>query len=159
RSLAEKSVALYREIGNRHGTANSLGVLGKVFVLEGDYATAQTLYEQSLAISCELSEKWVAAVFLVVLGEVVAAQRQLTWAAQLWGAAEALRDAFGVPIPLALRADYERSLSVARVHLGERAFSTAWTQGRAMTPQQALAAQGQKPTPSPTTTMTPSTYP
>jgi tetratricopeptide (TPR) repeat protein len=115
RSLAEKSVVLYKEIGHRHGTANSLGVLGKVLATEGDYAAAQTLYEQSLAISCELSEQWVAAVFLVELGDVVAAQQKLAWAAQLWGAAGALRDAFGVPIPLFQRANYESSLSAARV--------------------------------------------
>jgi predicted ATPase/DNA-binding CsgD family transcriptional regulator len=159
RSLAEKSVALYREIGHRHGTVNSLSLLGGVFATEGDYAAAQTLFEQSLAISCESSEKWVAAINLVVLGEVVAAQRQLAWAAQLWGASETLRDAFGVPIPLAMRADYERSVSTARVHLGERAFAAAWAQGRAMTPEQAVAAQGQKPAPPTTTTMTPPTYP
>jgi len=159
RSLAEKGVALYREIGHRHGTANALGVVGKIFVLEADYATAQTFYEQSLAISCELSEQWVAAVFLVALGEVVAAQRQLAWAAQLWGAAEAIRDATGVPIPLAQRADYERSVSTARVHLGERAFAASWAQGRSMTPEQALAAKGQKPAPPPITPTTPPAYP
>ncbi len=160
RSLAEKSVAVYREIGHRHGTANSLGLLGKVTALEGDYAAARALYEQSLAISSELGEKWVAAVFLVALGQVVAAQRQLAWAAQLWGASEALRDASGTPIPLSQLADYERSVSAARVHLGERAFAAAWAQGRSMTPLQALAAQGQKPTPTPATTVTPpSTYP
>src|SRR5258707_109215 len=155
-----KSVALYREIGHQHGTANALGVLGRVCVLEGDYAAAQELYEQSVVIACELQEKWVAAVFLVALGEVVAAQRQLAWAAQLWGAAEAMRDAAGVPIPLAQRADYERSVSAARVHVGERAFAASWAQGRSMTPEQALAAKGQKPAPPPTTTVTPSpTYP
>ena len=133
--------------------------MGKVCVLEADYATAQAFYEQSLAISCELSEPWVAAVFLVALGEVVAAQRQLAWAAQLWGAAEAMRDAAGVPIPLAQRADYERSVSAARVHVGERAFAASWAQGRSMTPEQALAAKGQKPAPPPITTTTPPAYP
>jgi DNA-binding NarL/FixJ family response regulator len=93
---------------------------------------------------------------LVGVGEVVAAQHKLAWAAQLWGAADALRDALGVPIPPVERADYERSLSAARVHLGERAFAAAWAQGRAMTPQRALAAQGHKPTPTPTAAMTPS---
>ncbi len=159
RSLAEKSVTLYREIGHRHGTANALALLGGVLATEGDYAVAQTLFEQSLTISCELNEKWVASVYLVVLGEVVAAQQKLAWAAQLWGAAEALRDAFGVPIPLAQRADYERSISAARVHLGERAFAASWAQGRSMTPEQALAAKGQKPTPTPTTTAIQQTYP
>jgi predicted ATPase/DNA-binding CsgD family transcriptional regulator len=158
-SLAEKSVVLYKEMGHRHGTANSLALLGKVLALEGDYAAAQTRFEESLAISCELSERWVAAVCLVALGEVVAAQQKLAWAAQLWGAAEALRDAFSVPIPLVERADYERSLSAARVHLGERAFAAAWAQGRSMTPEQALAAKGQKPTPAPTTTASRPTYP
>ena len=160
RSFAEKSVALYRELGHRHGTANSLALLGGVLATEGDYAAAQTLFEQSLAISCDLNEQWVASVYLVVLGEVVAAQQKLAWAAQLWGAAEALRDAFSVPIPLAERANYERLITSARVHLGERAFASAWAQGRSMTPVQALAAQGQKLIPTPTTTrIPPPTYP
>jgi DNA-binding CsgD family transcriptional regulator len=160
RSLAEKSVALYRELGHWHGTANSLALLGGVLATEGDYAAAQTLFEQSLAISCELNEKWVASVYLAVLGEVVAAQQKLAWAAQLWGTAEALRDAFSVPIPLVERADYERSVSSARVHLGERAFAAAWAQGRSMTPEQVLAAKGQKPISTPTTTkIPPPTYP
>jgi predicted ATPase/DNA-binding CsgD family transcriptional regulator len=147
RTLAEKSVALYREMGHRHGTAKSLSVLGKVFANEGDYVAAQTFYEQSLAISGELNEKWVAAMYLVELGEVVAALRQLAWAAQLWGTSEALRDPIGVPIPLVELADYERVVSAARAHLGERAFAAAWAQGRSMTPEQALAARGQKPAP------------
>jgi predicted ATPase/DNA-binding CsgD family transcriptional regulator len=151
----EQSVVLYKEMGHRYGTAESLSALGKVLAAEGDYAAAQALYEESLALSNEVGEKWVIAMSLLGLGEVVAAQHKLAWAAQLWGAADALRDTLGVPIPPIERADYERSLSAARVHLGERAFAAAWTQGRAMTPQQALAAQGHKPTPSPTPSGTP----
>ncbi|MFL5701739.1 MAG: response regulator transcription factor, partial [Ktedonobacteraceae bacterium] len=159
RSLTVKSVALYKEMGHRYATAESLAALGKVLASSGDYAAAYAHYEESLAISGELGEKWVIAACLVGLGEVVAAQRQLVWAMQLWGAAEAIRDAIGVPIPPVELADYERSLSAARVHLGERAFAAAWSQGRSMTPQQALAAKGQKPIPTSTRTMTPASYP
>jgi len=159
RSLAEKSVVLYKEMGHRHGTAESLSAFGKVLAAEADYAAARTQYEDSLEICCALGAKWIIATCLLGLGEVVAAQRQLAWAAQLWGAADALRDALGVPIPPFELADYERSLSAARVHLGERAFAAAWAQGRAMTPEQALAAQGQKPAPTSTTTAAPPTYP
>jgi len=158
-SLAEESVMLYKEMGHRHGTAESLAVLGKVLAVGGDYAAAHALYEESLVLSGELGEKWMIAACLVGLGEVVAAQQKLAWAAQLWGTAEALRDALGVPVPPVERAGYERSLSAARVHLGERAFAAAWAQGRAMTPEQALAAQGQKPMPRSTTTVSPPTYP
>ncbi len=157
--LAKKSVELYREIGHRHGTAESLAGLGKVVAAQGDYAGAQRLYEESLAISGELGEKWVIAVCLVELGEVVAAQRQLAWAAQLWGASEALRDVIGIPIPPIKRADYERSVSAARAHLGEKPFAVAWAQGHSMTPEQALATKGQKPTPAPRTPVVPPAYP
>jgi predicted ATPase/DNA-binding CsgD family transcriptional regulator len=158
-SEVEESVVLYKQMGHRHGMAESLAVLGKIIAAQGDYAAARGLYKQSLAISGELGEKWVIAMGLVGLGEVVAALRQLAWATQLWGAAEALRDAIGIPIPPVELASYERSVSAARVHLGERAFAAAWAQGRSMTPEQALAAKGQKPTPMPTTTASPPTYP
>lgn len=97
---------------------------------------------------------------LVGLGEVVAAQRQLAWAAQLWGAAEALRDAIDVPLPPVERTSYDRSVAATRAHFGEGAFATAWTQGRSMTPEQVLVAQGRKPVPPPTKTIIPPpTYP
>ncbi len=150
---------LYKEMGHRHGTAESLAVLGKVLAVEGDYAAARRQYEESLAISGELGEQWMVARGLVGLGEVVAAEHKLAWAAQLWGAADALRDTLGVPIPPIERAEYERLLSATRVHLGERAFAAAWAQGRAMTPRQALAAQGHKPTPTPSATPSPQAYP
>ncbi len=160
RQLSEKSVMLYREMGHRHGTAESLAVLGKVLAAEGDYAAAHMRYEESLVISEELGEKWVIAACLLGLGEIIAAQQKLAWAAQLWGAAEAIRVAIGIPIPPIELADYERSVSAAHVHLGEKAFAAAWAQGRSMTPEQALAAKGQKPTPSPMKTVTSSpTYP
>jgi DNA-binding NarL/FixJ family response regulator len=58
------------------------------------------------------------------------------------GAAEALRDTIGAPIPHVERDAYERSAAAARVHLGERVFAAAWAEGRTMTPEQAIAAQG-----------------
>ncbi len=127
---------------------------------QGNYAAARSLYEESLTLSRALGEKWVVAQHLVGLGEVVAAQGQLAWAAQLWGASEVLRDAIGVPIPPIELADYEHAVSYARAHLGEKAFAAAWTQGRSMMPEQALAAKGKKPVPPPITTITPSpSYP
>jgi predicted ATPase/DNA-binding CsgD family transcriptional regulator len=155
----EESVVLYKEMGHRHGTAESLSAFGKVLAAEGDYPAAQELYEESLALLGELGERWMIARGLVGLGEVVAAGHKLAWAAQLWGAADTLRDALGIPIPPVELTEYERSLSATRVHLGERAFAAAWAQGRAMTPQQALAAQGHKPTPTPSATPSPQAYP
>ncbi|HEV2471136.1 MAG TPA: tetratricopeptide repeat protein, partial [Chthonomonadales bacterium] len=157
--LAEQSVALYQEMEHKHGAAKSLSVQAKVHALKGEFAAAQSCYEQSLAITGKLSEQWVASVYLMELGEVVAEQRQLAWAAQLWGTAESLRETYHVPIHLTERADYERSVAFARAHLGERAFAAAWAQGRAMTTEQALAAKGQKPAREAAATATLATYP
>jgi DNA-binding NarL/FixJ family response regulator len=38
---------------------------------------------------------------------------------------------------------YEQQISAVRMHLGKQTFATAWEEGRGMTPEQALAAQGQ----------------
>src|SRR2546421_594908 len=97
---------------------------------------------------------------------VAAAQGELRWAAQLWGAAEALREEMAFPLLPADRAGYERAVTAAQAQLGVQAFTAAWAQGRNMTMEQVLAAQGPVTIPEessgmlrPTTAKTPPTYP
>jgi hypothetical protein len=81
--------------------------------------------------------------FLEGLASVVAAQGEFAWAVRLWGAAESLRKtgkAFW-PISPAERATYTRLVATAGTRLGEEAFTTVWTEGRTMTPEQALTWQ------------------
>src|SRR5260370_34578337 len=44
-------------------------------------------------------------------------------------------------LPRVESATYERSVTPARSQLGAQAFTAAWQEGRAMTPEQALAVQ------------------
>jgi DNA-binding NarL/FixJ family response regulator len=46
------------------------------------------------------------------------------------------------PIPPVEPAGYERSVAAARAQLGEQAFALLWNEGRTMSPEQALTAQG-----------------
>ena len=71
---------------------------------------------------------------------MAAAQGEPEWAAWLWGAAQSLRVAIGMPLPPIYRADYERALATARSHLGEEAFATALAVGRTMTLEGTLDA-------------------
>ena len=80
---------------------------------------------------------------------MVATRGDPAWAARLWGRALALREAMGAPISPVERASYERSVAAARALLGEKAFAAAWAEGRNMTPEQALAAQGKAMIPTP----------
>src|SRR5947207_13575901 len=104
---------------------------------------------------------WLIAACLEGRASIAAEESQITWAAQLWGAADALRETIRVPIPLIERADYERSIATARTRLGEQHFAAAWEAGRAMTPEQAITSQGNAigvPMAGPTTTSS-STHP
>jgi hypothetical protein len=76
------------------------------------------------------------------LADVVAAQGEFTWAARLLGTAEALREALGTPLPPVDRAAYEHLVAATRAQLGGQAFAAAWAEGRTMTREQILAAQG-----------------
>ena len=112
-SLAEESVRRYKEIGDRQGIAISLILLARVVSFQGDHTAARRVYEEGLATARETNHKWVIASCLEGLASIVASQEQvgiplveippgeqvIMWAAQLWGAAEALREAGGVPIP------------------------------------------------------------
>ena len=138
----ETSITLYREIGQRRALAESFAILARVVRAQGEKAAARSIYEESLAIARELNHTPLIASCLEGLADVVSSQGQFRWAAQLLGAAEPLREAIGVPIPLIDRANYERQVAAVRSSLGEHDFAASWSEGRAMTPEQALAAQG-----------------
>ncbi len=142
RSLLEEGVMFSREIGDRN-TAWLLVVLGRVAAIEGDRAAAETLYEESPIFAREISyNEDLLPPYLEGLADMVATRGDSVRAARLWGLAEVLREAMGVPISPIERASYEHTVTAARAQLGEKVFAAAWAEGRTMTPEQALAAQG-----------------
>jgi len=141
-SLAEEALALYRQLGLPWGLVESLRLLARVEARQSNHAVAHALYEECLAVARESNYKPQVASSLEGLAGLIAAQGDPAWAARLWGAAESLREAIGVPLPPVYRADIERSVASARTRLGERTFAAEWAEGRMMTPEQVLAAQG-----------------
>jgi predicted ATPase/class 3 adenylate cyclase/DNA-binding CsgD family transcriptional regulator len=160
RSLAEEALSLFRDIGNREGTVLSLALLARVETRQGNHTAARALYEASVTMASKgMDDKGAITSCLEGLAGVIATQGELAWAARLWGAAEALRETMGTPLLPVERADYERSVATARADLGVKAFVAAWADGRSMTPEQALAAQGQTILTKPTSTAPSSTPP
>jgi predicted ATPase/class 3 adenylate cyclase/DNA-binding CsgD family transcriptional regulator len=146
RPLLEESVLLYRELGNRN-IAWFLILLARTAASEGDEAAARALYEESMAIGREVGFYPYDAFHLEGLADVVATQGDLVWAAQIWGLAEALREAIGVPIPPVERASHESTMSATRVQLGEKAFDAAWVEGRMMLLEKVMMAPAPHTTP------------
>ena len=147
--LARESTELYRKIGDQQGRSEALSLLGRVASVQGDYSTARALYEQSLAIVKKRTYKCDIAFSLEGLAGVVVVQGDPVWAARLWGMAEALREAIGVPLPPVYRVEHAQAVAAAHIQLGEQAIASAWGEGRTMTLEQVLGAQGQATVPTP----------
>jgi tetratricopeptide (TPR) repeat protein len=127
--LAEESLSLYQEMGDPWYSAWVLHLLGKIETQRGELPAARTYYQQSLALNQQVGEKWMTPFNLEGLAGVDATQGALRWAAQVWGAAEALRQAMEVPRLPVDRVGYEQAVAAARAQLGEEAFAAAWQDG------------------------------
>lgn len=81
RSAFEKSLTLYRELGDQDGIAETLSLLGDIARSQGDdmaarsfFAEARLTYEKSLASLRERGDKWSIARSLNALGEMARAE-------------------------------------------------------------------------------------
>ncbi len=142
RSRLQESLALFKELGNRQNVAQSLVGLAWVSLVQGDDAAAHALLEESLALFKAVGHKWFIAVCLVGFGVLATAQGEAVWAARLLSAAEVLCKAINGALPPSVRARQEFTIAAARTQLGEEVFTAAWAEGRSMTLEQVLAAQG-----------------
>jgi DNA-binding CsgD family transcriptional regulator len=146
-------------MGNPPGVAWSRSLYAKTLAYNGDYVAARALYEECLTEGRAVGEKLDIVHDLEGLASVITVQGEPARAARLWGAAEALREAIGAPIPPIERAAYERSVTAARAQLGEKTFAAIWAEGHIMTPEEALTAQGPVMISMPTSAETPSALP
>ena len=57
-ALCGEGLALYRELGDRRGSANSLSSLGYAALMRSNYTTARALEEEALALFREVGNTW-----------------------------------------------------------------------------------------------------
>ena len=137
-TLLKDSLKIFREQDHKVGIASSLYELGLVAMDQGDYAEARTHFEESMAKVQELGAKEGVAHLLEGIGALAAIHQQLARASQLFGAAEALREDIGAPVPPGSRSAYERNIDAVRTQMDEESFAEAWAEGRSMTMEQAV---------------------
>jgi predicted ATPase/DNA-binding CsgD family transcriptional regulator len=136
--LLRESVECSRAVGDRHSTARCLLLLGHLAASQEAYSEARAYYEASLAHAREVQLTGCIASALKGLGVVAAGQGQWLQATRLWGAIEQLRESRGLEVPSTL---YERHLAQVHRQLGEARFAQALSEGRTLTPEQALAKE------------------
>jgi ATP/maltotriose-dependent transcriptional regulator MalT len=137
-SLLETSLKMRQELADQFGIPRCLHDLGAVALGRGDLAHAYTRFSQALAVFRDQGDKRNAIKCLEGLAGVAAAAGQVVQAARLLGAAQVARESIGVPLPITWRANYDRALSVVRERLDQAPFASAWAEGRAMSPEQAI---------------------
>lgn len=135
----EVSLRLTRELGDYSLMAWSLGGLADVARLRGKHNRAIEMFKESLKLYRELGNKLEPPFTLEALGLAAEALGKSQHAARLWGAAASWREAINEPLPLTFQKDYAPSITQARTQLGEEVYASAWSEGRAMSPEQAIA--------------------
>jgi Flp pilus assembly protein TadD len=138
RALLEQSLSLVRESGDKQWIAIVLGRLGDVNLTDGDVSRAQEQYKEGLALAWEMRDHECLSHALQGLAKVLGCQGQAEQAARLFGAVGALREASSIVAPPCERANSERHVAAARAKLDDETFERAWSQGKAMSPQQAV---------------------
>jgi non-specific serine/threonine protein kinase len=136
-ALYEEGLTVARKYEHVHDTGYALRGLGHLARIQADYGRATGLLEESLELLVQLKDKRCPALCVEGLACVASGRGQAERAARLFGAAEVLREAIGVALLPAERADHERAVAAARAGVDEAAFAMAWGHGRAMTLEQA----------------------
>jgi tetratricopeptide (TPR) repeat protein len=140
RPQLEEGLALFRMMGSQRGMALGLLFLGLLTLAQGNAGTARSLLEESLALFRTMGNQSMITHCMASLAIVAVAQGQCSWGVRLLGAVETMRETRGIPRPPVMQGIYEQTLASTRIALGEEAFAAVWEEGRAMTPEQALAA-------------------
>ena len=138
RLLAE-SLALFHVVDDRR-FAGAI-VQGQAWVAhrQGDDRWARRLYHESLMLLREAGTKADLLECLIGLAGAMAVTGQAVHAARLFGAGDATRAALGIALPAGSQVQYSRDLAAARSELGEPAWTAAWSEGREMSLEQAVA--------------------
>jgi predicted ATPase/DNA-binding SARP family transcriptional activator/DNA-binding CsgD family transcriptional regulator len=139
-SRIEEALALFQEAGDLRNCAMCLVVLGIEALGRNASERAARAFEEALRLLRHLKDRM--GIFFSLMGSagVAALQHRPARAARLSGAAEALRKAINHPIQPLKRVnyDYEGCLATVREALGETAFETAFSEGQAMSPGEAV---------------------
>jgi hypothetical protein len=145
---AERSLALFEELGDAHGVNSPRSRLADLARQRGDLDQATSLYKEVVIGWRNVGQYGAMARCLECLAFIGRARGQtagdesrsqwLTRSATLLGVAAAIRQDHNSPMNVLERPGYDDELSNIKKAAGERAFQEAWKTGQAMNPDQAI---------------------
>jgi hypothetical protein len=145
-AFCEEAVALFRHRGDIWGELNSLQAMAAIAQLRADDERVVVLARQCLIRYRELGDRRRYRIPLERLAWVARVRGDPARAGRLLSAAEAIREASWGRRPPSDQELHEREVGLVNAALGESAFMAVWAEGRAMTPDQAVAYALEEPT-------------
>jgi predicted ATPase/class 3 adenylate cyclase len=136
--LAEEALPLFQRRDDRWGILITLNRLTRIALREGDRDRAAALAREGLPIARALRSRSQIAYGLRLLASVSQLEGDPGRAARLLGAADAILHALGEHLNPTPQRELEAEVARLEDALGEAAFEAAWSEGRAMSADQAV---------------------
>jgi tetratricopeptide (TPR) repeat protein len=133
----EQNLLIFRELRGRFVLKYPFFNLAWVSLHESDYRKAKALFEGSLKLSNESSDRASITDCLAGFASVLGMIGKPAQAARLFGAVESLLESIS-RMELADQKEFDQYVAAVGAQLDETAFEEAWTEGRAMTLEQAV---------------------
>jgi adenylate cyclase len=139
REMLEESIAIRRALGDKWGIANALSSLANLLIHQGEYEGVRPMLEESLLTNQSLGDRTAIAYCLEDFAGLAAGNSHPEHALHLAGAAAALREDIGGPLPSGEQAALDHVLEPARAALNQARRASAWQIGQAMSMEEAIA--------------------
>lgn len=137
--LAKQSLAAAREARFQEGIAWALDILGRLSRHRADLDRGEAFLRLSLEHHFELGDRWRTASVLEALAGYAVERGRNERAATIFGAARALRDQLGTPVPLAERGRVEADVAALTASFAQSDREAAELVGRSMPLADAVA--------------------
>ncbi len=139
RNIMEEVVAYFYETGSRFELVHSVWTLGNVLLELGEFSQAAVRLRECLQLVRHAEHARYKGFGLFSIAKLLRQRGDLTNSARLLGAVEGESSGVvWVASTMRLQAEYDQSVKETRAALGEAAWSSAFTEGQAMTLDQAV---------------------
>jgi tetratricopeptide (TPR) repeat protein len=137
--LYDEAIEVHRRVGEKWGLSMTLSIAAGLRIVREDFEQARAQASEAMLLCEELEDPRGIAWTLDMFAALLAAEGHNDGAARLWGASDALLESTGgslAPIVSRIRDHYLEPVQAA---LGGESFASAFGEGRAMLPADAIA--------------------
>jgi len=134
----EEAASLFHKIRDKSMYNSARSEMGHLLRMQGRYSEAAVVYRETIQAYQEYGENAAAAHELECFAFIAAAQGNSERAVRLLGAAEALRERLNTDMTMIERREYEKVMSGLREQTEDEVLTKIWSEGRAMTMEQAI---------------------